>query len=409
MFASTPQDTRRVVEFGRPDAMNPEERWTANLLTKLLAYGVGVPSLVATAFVGAVGEWYAWNYASGLQTFFGYAIGLLVIAVLSSCLPIAWANTRGSDPMVARAAFGLWAACVFMNVVTMLHFARHVPAAPPAAVQAAAPVRPAINAPNLPEDEIERLDDKISELWYLVNDYGQELATATGVRRERLLSAESKRRYALAKTELEQLEIRRYGAPVVLEDPDISNPRSRLEFRGYAVSAPAVIPAPAPESPGLDMAIVAVIMIAVSALGLFVSAGSLAAVMLAKVREGRVRPVEDLVPEAEPLATGPRIHSGESIDGFALWTGKCLSPARNGEVRPAQAFAHYETFCAANNVRARLGQSNFYTRFSQHLGAVYGIASVHSNGPVYRGVALFDDAGMGALNGHAGTINGYAR
>jgi hypothetical protein len=157
------------------------------------------------------------------------------------------------------------------------------------------------------------------------------------------------------------------------------------------------------------MAMVAVIMIAVSALGLFVSAGSLAAVMLAKVREGRARPVEDLVPEAEPLATGPRIHSGESIDGFNLWIGKCLSPARNGDVRPAQAFAHYETFCAANNVRVRLGQSNFYTRFSQHLGAVYGIAPAHSNGPVYRGVALFDDAGMGALNGHAGTLNGYAR
>ncbi len=241
MFTSAPQDTRRVVEFGRPDAMNPEVRWTANLLTKALAYGVGVPSLVATAFVGAVGEWYAWIYSSGLQTFFGYAIGLLVIAVWSSCLPIAWANSRGNDPIVARAAFGLWAACVFMNVVTMLHFVRHVPAAPPVAVQAAAPARPAVNAPNLPEDEIERLDDKISELWYLVNDYGQELETAAGARRERLLTAESKRRYALARTELEQLEIRRYGAPIVLEDPDISNPRSR-----HAPGDPA---APTPSGP----------------------------------------------------------------------------------------------------------------------------------------------------------------
>ena len=73
-----------------------------------------------------------------------------------------------------------------------------------------------------------------------------------------------------------------------------------------------------------------------------------------------------------------------------------------------QAFAHYETFCAANNVRAHLNQSNFYTRFSQHLGAVYGIASAHSNGPVYRGVALFDDDEMGMLNGHAIPFNGHA-
>ena len=150
------------------------------------------------------------------------------------------------------------------------------------------------------------------------------------------------------------------------------------------------------------------IMIAASAIGLLISAESLAAVMLAKVREGQARPVEDLVPEAAPLATGPRIHAGESLDGFALWIGKCLSPAKNGEVRPAQAFAHYETFCAANNVRARLNQSNFYTRFSQHLGAVYGIASAHSNGPVYRGVALFDDGEMGMLNGHASPLNGHA-
>jgi hypothetical protein len=414
MFAATPQDTRRVVEFGRPDAMNPEERWTANLLTQFLAYGVGAPSLVATAFVGAVSVWYAWINSTDLQTFFAYAIGLLAIAALSSGLPIAWAATRGNDTVVARASLGLWTACVLMNVVTMLHFARHVPAAPVAsAVQAAAPSRPqpAVRAPNLREDAIERLDDKISELWYLVTDYDQELATAKAAKRERLLSAEDRRRYALAKTQLEQLEIRRYGAPVVLKDAEPDGP-GRLEFQGYGAPEPAPasvasIPAPAPESPGLDMAVIALIMIAVSAVGLLISAGSLAAVMLAKVRERRAQPVEDLVPEAMP-APGPRIHSGESLDGFNLWIGKCLSPSRNGEVRPAQAFAHYEAFCAANNVRARLGQSNFYTRFSQHLGAVYGIASAHSNGPVYRGVALFDDAEMGALNGHDGALNGHA-
>ena len=68
MFAQTPQDTRRVVEFGRPDAMNPEERWTANMLTKPLT-SVGGASLMATAFVAAMGLWYAWIYSTDLQTF----------------------------------------------------------------------------------------------------------------------------------------------------------------------------------------------------------------------------------------------------------------------------------------------------------------------------------------------------
>lgn len=416
MFAQTPQDTRRVVEFGRPDAMNPEERWTANMLTKPLTL-VGGASLMATAFVTVVGLWYAWIYSTDLQTFLAYAAGLPVLAALMACLPIAWARTRGNNTIVARLSLGLWIACVFMNAIVMLYFALYVPAPPPLAVQAAAPHRaqPAVRAPNLSEDGIERLDDEIRWRWYLVNDYGEELATAKGAKRERLLSAEDRRRYALAKTELEQFEIRRYGAPVVMKDldPSLQGP-GQLEVQGYATSepaqaqAPAVIPAPAHQGPGLGLAMMSLIMIAASALGLFISAESLAAVMLSKVREERARPVEDLVQEAAPLATGPRIHAGESIDGFALWIGKCLSPAKNSEVRPAQAFAHYETFCAANNVRARLNQSNFYTRFSQHLGAVYGIASAHSNGPVYRGVALFDDDEMGTLNGHAGPLNGHA-
>ncbi len=414
MFASAPQDTRRVVEFGRPDAMNPEERWVANMQVKPLTL-IGRASLAATAVVVVVDLWYAWIYLTDLKIFLLCAAGLTILDLIAVGLPIAWIRTRDNNAIVAWAALGIWGAIVLVNAYIMLSVALYVP--PPLAVQAATPYRtqPAVRAPNLPADEIEQLDDKISELWYLANDYEQELARATGARRERLLSAEDQHRYALAKTELQRFEIRRYGAPVVLRDTDPNpNGPGQLEFQGYAASEPAqaqiqaAIPAPAPQGTGLFWVVISLLVVAAWAGGLLISAESLAAVMLAKVREGQGRPVEDLVPEAAPLATGPRIHAGESIDGFALWIGKCLSPSRNGEVRPAQAFAHYETFCAANNVRARLNQSNFYTRFSQHLGAVYGIASAHSNGPVYRGVALFDDDEMGTLNGHASPFNGHA-
>ncbi len=414
MFASAQQDTRRVVEFGRPDAMNPEERWVANMQVKPLTL-IGGASLAATAVIVAVNLWYAWIYWTDPKIFLAGAAGLTILDLLAVGLPIAWVRTRDNNAIVAWAALGVWGACVFVNVYVILSVALYVP--PPLAVQAATPHRaqPAVRAPNLSENEIERLDDKISELWYLANDYEQELARATGAKRERLLSVEDQRRYALAKTELQRLEIRRYGAPVVLRDTDPSpNGPGQLEFQGYAASEPAraqipaAIPASAPQGPGLFWVVILLVLIAAWAGGLLIAAESLAAVMLAKVREGQGRPVEDLVPEAAPLATGPRIHGGESLDGFALWIGKCLSPSRNGEVRPAQAFAHYETFCAANNVRAHLSQSNFYTRFSQHLGAVYGIASAHSNGPVYRGVALFDDDEMGTLNGHASPFNGHA-
>ena len=216
---------------------------------------------------------------------------------LMAGLPIAWARTRDNNAIVARLSLGLWIACVFVNAIVMLYFALYVPAPPPPAVQAAAPHRaqPAVRAPNLSEDEIERLDDEIRWRWYLVNDYGEELATAKGAKRERLLSAEDRRRYAIAKTELEQFEIRRYGAPVVMKDLDPSrNGPGQLEVQGYAASsepaqaqAPAVIPAPAPQGPGLGLAMISLIMIAASALGLLISAESLAAVMLSKVREGQ--------------------------------------------------------------------------------------------------------------------------
>lgn len=150
-------DTRRVVEFGAPEAMTYEERWNADLQTKFIAYVVGVPSVVSTAFIGAVSLWYAWIFTSNIQTWLAFSAGLLAITLFSAGLPIAWASTRDHNKVVARAAFGLWLACVAMNFVTMSHFARHVPAAP----TAAAFVPTAVKAPDRSEWEKEIIEDDI--------------------------------------------------------------------------------------------------------------------------------------------------------------------------------------------------------------------------------------------------------
>jgi hypothetical protein len=393
-------ETRKVVEFGRAEAMTYEERWNAGLQTRFIAYAVGMPSIVSTAFVGAVSLWYAWISTSNIQTWLAFSAGLLVITLFSAGLPIAWASTRDNNKLVARAALGLWLACVAMNFVTMSHFARHVPALAPAR----APTF--VKALGLSAAEVEKLDWDIAGVWYKLADFDEEMS---GPRRRRFDTAENRRQYAAWQEQLQRLEIKRYGAPVILKDVDPAGP-GRLEFKGYAAAAVMAEPTHAGSAPGLGLAAVALIMIAGSAVGFLISAGSLAAIMTSKVREQRAQAVEELMPEMMP-ASSPRIHAGESLDGFTLWTGKCLSPVPNGSIRPAAALAHYEAFCAANNVRARLDPSNFYTRFSQYLGAVYGIVSDHSNGPIYRGAALFDDAEMGAhpgaLNGHADALNGY--
>ncbi len=356
---SNSAETSRIVHFGREEAMTYEERWNASLQVKFIAYAVGAPSLLSTAFCGIVGLWYAWIFTSDIQTWLAVSAGLLAITFFSAGLPIAWASTRGHNNVVARASFALWLACVAMNFVTMSHFARHVPA----------PAGPGYAvARDMAEDEAYDLDIDIESVRNAIAE-GVELTKTRGG------SPYYQRRRQELQAELLRLETKRYGAPVTMAAP--ARPGS---------------------APGLDLAAIALIMIAGSAVGLLISAGSLAAIMTSRVREmqGQAANAEP-VAEAVPAGQAPRFHSSESFDGFNLWIGKCLSRVRNGSVRPAAALAHYVAFCAANNVRARLDPANFYTRFSQYLGAVHGIASAHSNGPVYRGVALFDDEETAAM------------
>ncbi len=362
---SNSAETSRVVHFGREEAMTYEERWNASLQVKFIAYAAGAPSLLSTAFVGIVGLWYAWIFTSDIQTWLAVSAGLLAITFFSAGLPIAWASTRGHNNVVARASFALWLACVAMNFVTMSQFARHVP-------EAAAPAF--IKAPDLSAAEIEKLDGGIEGIRDILADFDEEVA-AGGRRRQQALTTENGRRHADLQAKLRNLETKRYGSPVTKGAP--ARPGS---------------------APGLDLAAIALIMIAGSAVGLLISAGSLAAIMTSRVREMQGQAANaGPVAEAVPAGQAPRFHSAESFDGFNLWIGKCLSRVRNGSVRPAAALAHYEAFCAANNVRAGLDPANFYTRFSQYLGAVHGVASAHSNGPVYRGVALFDDEETAAM------------
>ena len=356
---SNSAETSRVVHFGREEAMTYEERVNAGWQVKFIAWVVGFPSILAVAFTGIVGLWYAWIFTADIQTWLAVSAGLIAITMFAAGLPIPWALTRGHNNVVANAALGLWIACVAMNFGIMAHFARHVPA--PAGPGHAV-------ARDMAQDEAYDLDIEIESVRNAIAE-GAELTKTRGD------SPYYQRRRHELQAELLRLETKRYGAPVTIAAP--ARPGSQ---------------------PGLDLAAIALIMIAGSAVGLLISAGSLAAVMTSKVREmqGQAANAEP-VAEAVPAGQAPRFHSAESFDGFNLWIGKCLSRVRNGSVRPAAALAHYEAFCAANNVRAQLDPANFYTRFSQYLGAVHGIASAHSNGPVYRGVALFDDEETAAM------------
>ena len=93
MFSNS-AETRKVVEFGREESQTYEERWSANVVVKFIAYIVGVPSLGSVAFVSIVGLWYAWIFTSDWGTWAAVSAGLVFIAAFSAGLPIAWAHTR---------------------------------------------------------------------------------------------------------------------------------------------------------------------------------------------------------------------------------------------------------------------------------------------------------------------------
>ena len=268
---SNSAETSRVVHFGREEAMTYEERWNASLQVKFIAYAAGAPSLLSTAFVGIVGLWYAWIFTSDIQTWLAVSAGLLAITFFSAGLPIAWASTRGHNNVVARASFALWLACVAMNFVTMSQFARHVP-------EAAAPGF--YEGPR----SLRRRDRKTRRRHRGHTGHPGRFRRRGGgwrTQTQQALTTENGRRHADLQAKLRNLETKRYGAPVT---------------KGA--------PARAGSAPGLDLAAIALIMIAASAVGLLISAESLAAVMLAKVREGQGAAGRGPGAGSRPLATG---------------------------------------------------------------------------------------------------------
>jgi hypothetical protein len=309
---------------------------------------------LSIAFVGAVGLWYAWRFTSDAQTWVALSAGLIAVTLFSAGLPIAWGLTRVLNPFAAKAALVFWLACIVMNCTIMTNFARHVPVpdAPTSAI-----------ARDVPGEEGAEIDSRIE---------GLRDAIEEGTRRVR--TPADSRRLASLQAELRGLETRRYGGPLT------------------AAKATGTIQAPA-----LDMAALALLMIAGSAVGLLISAGSLAAILTEKAATVRLEAAPAPGPGA--VIDLPSGHAGENADGFEQWARACVSKLDGGKVRSAEAHASYLQFAARNDFVRPLGLQEFGRRFNGYLAAAYGIDGRHSNGTVFDGIAL-------APIGHALAVEG---
>ena len=327
-----------------PGAMTGDERASARWQVRFVAWVVGLPSLLSIGFVGAVGLWYAWRFTGDAQTWLALSAGLVAVTLFSAGLPIAWGLTRDLNPFAAKAALVFWLACIAMNGAIMTNFARHVPAPGPAVTTVARDV---------PGEEGAEIDNRIE---------GLRDAVEEGTRRVR--TPADARRLASLQAELRSLETRRYGGPMTAAAP------------AGTVQVPA----------GLDMAALALLMIAGSAVGLLISAGSLAAILTEKAATVRL----EAAPGAGPGAVidVPSGHAGENADGFERWARQCVSKLDGGKVRPAEAHASYLQFAARNDFARPLGLQEFGRRFGGYLAAAYGIDGRHSNGTVFDGVTL---------------------
>jgi hypothetical protein len=335
-----------------PASMTGDERASARWQVRFVAGVVGLPSLLSIAFVGAVGLWYAWRFTGDAQTWLALSSGLIAVTLFSAGLPIAWGLTRDLNPFAAKAALVFWLACIAMNGAIMTNFARHVPTPGAPAVMRA-----------MPDENGEEIDSRIE---------GLRDAIEEGTRRVR--TPADSRRLASLQAELRGLETQRYGGPMT-----------------------AAAPAGAGQAPGLDMAALALLMIAGSAVGLLISAGSLAAILTEKAATVRLEAAP--APGPGSIIDVPSGHAGENADGFEQWARACVSKLDGGKVRPAEAHASYLQFAARNDFARPLSLQEFGRRFNAYLAAAYGIDGRHSNGTVFDGIAL-------APIGHALAVEG---
>ena len=159
-----------------------------------------------------------------------------------------------------------------------------------------------------------------------------------------------------------------------------------LEITRYGAAVTEAAPLRSGSKPGLDLAGVALLMIAGSAVGLAISASSLAAILTEKAATVRLEAAP--APGPGSIIDVPSGHAGESADGFEAWARACVSKLDGGKVRSAEAHASYLQFAARNDYRSVLPISEFGRRFAGYLANAYGIDSRHSNGTVFDNIAL---------------------
>ena len=115
-----------------------------------------------------------------------------------------------------------------------------------------------------------------------------------------------------------------------------------------------------------------------AALGLLISASSLAAILTEKAATVRVEAEAAPAPQPAPSPLAA-YHPGESADGFEHWALSCVSKLNGAPpLQAGDAHAHYLQFCARNDFQATLPTPEFGRRLRAWMMSAFGIEGRHS-------------------------------
>ncbi len=343
-----------------PAAFTREERSNNNWHVRLLAWVLGLPSILSIGFVGLVGLYYAFITTGDAKTWLALSAGILIVTLFTAGLPIGAALNRETEPGIAKAAFGFWVACLALLFAIMVHFAWHAPEPAPATPAPVAALE------KLPVSDPDETDIRIEELRGTVEE-------------ARVRTPDDARRLESIKAELRGLERQRYGRPV---------------FQAPVTPESPAAPIPAP---GLDLAAVALLMLTGAALGLLISASALASILTEKA--ATVRAEAEAAPAPAPQPAHSPItpyHPGETADGFEAWALRALSKLDGAKIKTNAAYSAYLAYCARNDFNAPLDPREFGRRLRAWIVDTFGVDSHHSNGTTFDGVALSSPAMNGA-------------
>jgi hypothetical protein len=367
------------------DSRTQGERAAALWRAKLIALFVGVPGVVLAGASLSFNVLFARQLGQDSADKLALTAVALAVSMLISGLPIA---IEFLDGQLRTVAASLWAGCFVFSLVSALGFSTGT------REQAAAETGAAISNRSALERSVTRAEGELATL--------PRHRPASAVRAE-LRAAEAAAGVNCAKARSRAAREMCTTVFTLQSEQAAAQEAERLEGRitsqreqlaGITVHGTADAQAEAlswiaagqfaPETWRRLMSLFLAVLVECGAAGALLITGKAVAALLAPKEEAPVPAHVEVTPdvlEPSPLAqVDPEL-------AFSMWFQSCVSAAKGSRITPKDAFSHYESWAALNNVAGVLPYVSFGKHMAEAVGTLGGKVG-RSAGRFYDGVSL---------------------